>query len=797
MRMLRYPADRENLTVVHRSGLRLLKLVNTLLDFSRVEAGRLQAVYEPTDLATLTTNLTSVFRSAIEKAGLELVVDTPQLPEPVYVDREMWEKIVLNLLSNALKFTLRGRITITQRVVGDHVELAVEDTGVGIPDAELVNVFKRFYRIEGTEGRTHEGTGIGLALVEELVKLHGGTVAVRSTPGQGSTFTVSIPLGAAHLPAERMGVERALSSTGIRADAFVEEALRWLPEGEVAALAPAEVEAETPVAGPKPRVLLADDNADMREYVQRLLSAHYEVAAVADGEAAWSAILQQRPDLLLSDVMMPRLDGFGLLARVRQDAWTRSLPVILLSARAGEESRIEGLQAGADDYLIKPFSARELVARVRTNLEMGRLRQQAIRLEEQHKAEQPLRESEARLRLALESGRMGMWEWDVRSDRSVWNAREYELLGLPAGEGHEQADLFFRHVHPEDAPALRQTLAQVMADGSDWTAEFRILCADGETRWLAATGRLYRDSTGTPLRMIGVNYDITARKAAEQEREQLLSQLQRQAAELTAAFNAFPEGLAVYDAAGVLVFMNPAGERLMGYLQHMRELPDDARAHLAWFAAADGTPLDFDATPFVHALQGERVLPTVTVVHHARADAVALGDGPSPFSCPMARISVRSSPRSISPPSTSCRSASAATSIPWRTTCAPRPPSSTGTCNCCWSCCNPATCSSLSPYRGCAATRPVPHEHHDRRLLSGDAPGGGADHPAHRSARAVPVPARAVTAFRPRTGNRTVSPRFARRPPAGAGRPRPLGDDHAQFAAKCTEILGWCYSTDR
>ena len=247
--------------------------------------------------------------SAIEKAGLELRVDCPPLPAPVYVDREMWEKIVLNLLSNALKFTLYGGIRVMQHLINDRVELTVEDTGVGIPAAELGNVFKRFYRIEGSEGRTHEGTGIGLALVEELVKLHGGTVAARSTPGQGTTFTVSIPLGSAHLPADRLGSERALSSSGIRADAFVEEALRWLPEGEVAPLLPAELEAAAPVAGARPRVLLADDNADMREYVQRLLSAHYAVVAVPDGEAAWSAIRQQRPDLVLSDVMMPRLDG--------------------------------------------------------------------------------------------------------------------------------------------------------------------------------------------------------------------------------------------------------------------------------------------------------------------------------------------------------------------------------------------------------------------------------------------------------------------------------------------------------
>lgn len=368
--------QRERITVAHRNSLRLLKLVNTLLDFSRIEAGRVQAVYEPTDLGALTTDLTSVFRSAIEKAGLQLVVDCPALPEPAYVDRDMWEKIVLNLLSNAFKFTHQGHITVRQHVVGDKIELDVEDTGSGIPESDIGNVFKRFYRIEGTQGRTHEGSGIGLALVQELAKLHGGSVQVKSLYGQGSTFSVSIPRGKHHFPSDRIGSGRTLTPTTIRADAFLEEALRWLPDD----LHDVELsEIRNVPEGARLRVLLADDNADMREYVRKLLSSQYEVVAVADGEQALAAAHQQVPDLVLSDIMMPKLDGFGLLARLREDQRTRSVPVLLLSARAGEESRVEGLEAGADDYLVKPFSARELVARVKATLETARLRQEAAR----------------------------------------------------------------------------------------------------------------------------------------------------------------------------------------------------------------------------------------------------------------------------------------------------------------------------------------------------------------------------------------------------------------------------------
>jgi two-component sensor histidine kinase len=383
--------DRAQLEVMHRNGLRLLKLVNTLLDFSRIEAGRIQVVYEPTDLAAYTAELASGFCSAIERAGMHLVIDCPTLPEPVYVDREMWEKIVLNFLSNAFKFTFTGEIAVGLRWRDDHVELAVRDTGTGIPEHELPHIFERFHRVRGAAARTYEGTGIGLALVRELVKLHGGTVAVASTVGYGSTFTVSIPTGSTHLPPERLGVTRTLSSTALAGEAYVEETARWLPEVDDGALNPgvsAALDSQAPVsladvpvlrhmsATPVARILLADDNADMRAYVKRLLSEYWDVEAVPDGATALAAARARIPDLVLTDVMMPGLDGFGLLRELRADPRAREVPVILLSARAGEESRVEGLEGGADDYLIKPFSARELIARVGAHLKLSRLRRE-------------------------------------------------------------------------------------------------------------------------------------------------------------------------------------------------------------------------------------------------------------------------------------------------------------------------------------------------------------------------------------------------------------------------------------
>ena len=376
-----------SLGVAHRNSLRLLKLVNTLLDFSRIEAGRIDASYEATDLAAATVELTSVFRSAVEKAGLRLIVECEPLPEPVYVDRDMWEKIVLNLLSNAFKFTMDGEIAVALRWQGDHVTLTVRDTGNGIPEQDLPLVFQRFHRVKHARARTQEGTGIGLALVQELARLHGGTVAVASREGRGTTFVVSIRTGTSHLASERIASPRQLASTSIGATPYVEEALRWLPAGGHDGADAGRGAADIPPAPSVPerasaRVLVADDNADMREYLTRMLSTRYRVETAGDGRAAIERIEADPPDLVLSDVMMPEVDGFGLVAAVRANARTRSVPVILLSARAGEEARIDGLRAGADDYLVKPFSARELLARVASQLELARVRaetEQALR----------------------------------------------------------------------------------------------------------------------------------------------------------------------------------------------------------------------------------------------------------------------------------------------------------------------------------------------------------------------------------------------------------------------------------
>ena len=365
-----HAAVHDRLEPVHRNALRLLKLVNNVLDFSRMESGRMEAVYRPTDLARHTARLAGTFRPAIERAGLTLTVDAPPLAEPVHVDHELWEKIVFNLLSNAVKFTREGGVEVRVRAEAGNAVLSVRDTGTGIPQAEQALLFDRFYRVAGAWSRSHEGTGIGLALVRELAGLHGGSVGVRSRPGQGSEFTVRIPFGTAHLPPDRISGDPAPPGAPAEPRLWVDEATWWAGDGPAA---------PQPAAGaPGGRILLADDNADLREHVSRLLRPSWTVVTAVDGAEALELAREQQFDLVLTDVMMPRLDGFGLIAGLRADPRTRDVPIVVLSARAGEEAAVEGLAAGADDYLVKPFSTRELTARVRASLELGQLRREIV-----------------------------------------------------------------------------------------------------------------------------------------------------------------------------------------------------------------------------------------------------------------------------------------------------------------------------------------------------------------------------------------------------------------------------------
>lgn len=494
--------DREHVSAAHRNSLRLLKLVNSLLDFSRIEAGRTRASYAPVDLAALTAELAANFRSAMEAAGLKFEVSCEALPESVYVDEEMWEKIVFNLLSNAYKFTLNGRVSLKLAAEGHRAVVTVSDTGVGIPNEKLQHVFERFHRIEDSRGRSFEGSGIGLALVRDLVELHGGSISVTSELGHGAEFRVELPFGSAHLPQEAVGAIPRRTGEGIRAEAFTKEALAWLsPNEEIQGAGAAATPAE------RARILVADDNADMREHIARLLGSDYEVATVADGSAALKRVRSERPDLLLTDVMMPGMDGFELLRALRADPETRTLPVIFLSARAGEESRVEGIEAGADDYLVKPFTANELRARVRTHVIMNR-----VRLD----AESRLRQKDDRLQLALSAGKLGIWELDTAT--GVMTASDQCKAHFGRGPFEQcNFETLKEAIHPEDRESVLAGMARAIESADSFEAVHRCLWPDGSLHWINMRGRAFETKAGrTPL-VAGVTIDITEAKRTEQE----------------------------------------------------------------------------------------------------------------------------------------------------------------------------------------------------------------------------------------------------------------------------------------
>ena len=502
------PSQQQRIELVQRNGIRLLKLVNTLLDFSRIEAGRIQAQYQPTDLATLTTELASVFRSAIEQAGMKFVVDCLSLPEAVYVDRDLWEKIVFNLISNAFKFTLSGSIIVTLRWQKTEVEMTVADTGIGIPPAELPNLFKRFHRVKGSRGRSFEGSGIGLSFVKELVELHQGSIKVFSILDKGSRFTVSIPTGSSHLPSDRIldnPTELGLSSEN--ANSYLKQALGWL-QNPVTPPIEREFREELPTPAScksQARILLVDDNQDMRDYLARLLDSCYEVETVTDGMAALNAVQNNPPDLILSDVMMPGMDGFTLLRSLREQPQTQEIPIILLSARAGEESRIEGLEAGADDYLIKPFSARELLARIEATLKLAELRRTAQTLRQQTET------AEANLQNVLSSLRDGFLTLDRNWCYTYVNDRQLEIISKTREEvmGKNVWHIFPDLVDTEFYDRAEQVML------SRIPLQFEYYYPTWE-RWFE--NRIYPIPDGIAI----LCAEITERKQIEREREQLL-----------------------------------------------------------------------------------------------------------------------------------------------------------------------------------------------------------------------------------------------------------------------------------
>jgi len=658
-------SDKEAIKTSHRNAMRLLRLVNNLLDFSRIEAGRVHAQYQLTDLAKYTTELASNFRSVVEAAGLIFQVKTDAVSQPVYIDKEMWEKIVLNLLSNAFKYTLKGSITISLTIENNQVLLRVKDTGVGIPEAELPKMFQRFHRVKNVVGRTYEGTGIGLSLVSELVKLHGGEIKVQSKEAEGSVFTVSIPTGKAHLQTEHV-FEKELDFTASLSDAFIEEATTLIDHKVLTVSRKESFEGHTDAA----TVLIVDDNADMRAYIKNLLQRQYHVVTANNGMDALHQIKEHAPQLILSDIMMPVMDGIGLLKAVKENVQTQNIPVILLSARAGEESKIEGYETGADDYLVKPFSAKELLARVASQLKLVKLRRatetnvrnlfmqapavicvlrgpqhvyelsntlhqqligdrdivgkpvrqalpelegtgiyelldevyktgepfianempvtlqkangeleerilnfiyqasrnaegeingilvHAVDVTEQIIARRKIEESEEQLRIALEGGEFGMYDFYPQTGELIWSNKTKEFFGLP-DSAPVNFDTYLNGLHPDDKERSQAAIEKAMnpKNGGFYENEYRTIgITDGKLRWIKSKGKINFDEGGKPVRFTGVTQDITKQK-------EILRSLQLQSLVL----ERMDEGVSVSDENGIILLTNSAEDKMFGY----------------------------------------------------------------------------------------------------------------------------------------------------------------------------------------------------------------------------------------
>lgn len=488
--------QRQRQEVIHRNSLRLLKLVNSLLDFSRIEAGRVQANFEPVDVSKFTGELASLFRSTVEKVGLELVVETSPMPEELYVDKEMWEKIILNLLSNAFKFTFDGRITVKSRWIETGAEIVVADTGIGISAAELPRLFERFHRVQGAQSRTYEGSGIGLALVQELVRMQGGEITASSTEGQGTSFTIFIPKGTAHLPMDKVIKADKMNSTSVSSAAYIQEAQSWNHNQQ---------NHDTLHTDHVPLILLADDNSDMRDYVASIIKNQWRVVTAANGQEAFDLALKIKPDLILTDVMMPVLDGFGFLDKIRTSEILKLTPTVLLSARAGEEAKLEGLNAGADDYLVKPFSAKELTTRIEALLKMNDFR---------FKFSQELAENAQKFKSTFAHASVNIAMLDLNGVILQINESFLKRSGYTIDE--VVGKHFSEITHPDDiAPNLSQIEKLTKGEIQSTSFEKRYLKKDGSTMWVKTSISIALGENKTPLYMIAVSQDIESIKNAE------------------------------------------------------------------------------------------------------------------------------------------------------------------------------------------------------------------------------------------------------------------------------------------
>jgi len=351
------------LGMINRNAKKLLALVNQLLDVSKLESGSMKLETEPQNIVPLIKNILFTFSSFAERKGIKIKFTFTDNEIISYIDSDKIEKIITNILSNAFKFTPEGgNVEVNISKDAKFVNIIISDTGIGIPEEKLSKIFDRFFQVDGSHTRDYEGTGLGLSLTKELIELHKGTIEVESTAGKGSVFMIRIPLGKAHLKPEEIIEKRKGSKLAVNSTKF--DSLLELDEKNYD-----ELKSEFSEKDSLPQLLIVEDNSDVRKYVKEILKNNYSTIEAVDGEDAWTKSTMHIPDLIISDIMMPRMNGFELCAKLKNDERTSHIPVILLTAKATLQDKIEGFETGADEYLMKPFEPQELKARIKNLIE--------------------------------------------------------------------------------------------------------------------------------------------------------------------------------------------------------------------------------------------------------------------------------------------------------------------------------------------------------------------------------------------------------------------------------------------
>lgn len=542
------PENVNRIGIAQRNSLRLLRLVNSLLDFSSIESGKLKGNFMLTNISEYTKNIASNFQSLVEKAGLEFEINADAVIQPIYVDRSMWEKIVFNLLSNAFKYTLNGKITLDISSETDGFVLRITDTGIGIPQQELSKIFERFHRVENTKGRTFEGTGIGLSLVKELVSLHNGNIAVKSAEGKGTSFTVKIPFGKDHLPFTQV------SKTEQYLDKFSSDVFT----GETISLLESTVPANRFLQKnflQNELVLIVDDNADMRNYLQSLISEFFRTTTAANGMEALHEINKEMPSLILSDIMMPVMDGIQLAKEVKQNPRTQHIPVVLLTARAGEESRIEGYDINADDYLVKPFSSKELLARIRSQLNLSKKRIEfTLELEERVvKRTKELQQQKDFIENIINSSNEWMCVYNLDKQVILINDSALKAMVMKRTGVIGKA---YTELYPEAAGTKADRDLELALQGEYIKND--IYFSPRVNRWTQNYLTPLKDKTGTVYGALAIVHDLTDMVKTQIE-------LKKSREHFLLLFNISPVAKTIsYAEDGTVVDVNPAWEKLFG-----------------------------------------------------------------------------------------------------------------------------------------------------------------------------------------------------------------------------------------